>query len=247
MGRKKQKKRLKKLMKALRDGASSAGEPTMNSDPFPPAPNADPSSGTATIPPVTEAMMDHAAHRAAELVEGAAHGALAAADPAPQALDTAAPADTEMAAFGAEPPSDAALEPVSTGLARDAVVPATEADDESATPAVPSGGEVAAAARDAVARTTQASEAALSGSAAALGRYNAKLFEAMRANMAASGSHMAALVQAKSVPEAMALNADHLRRQLDAMTAQGRELATLAQRLTLEALGPLRGLIPPSR
>ena len=80
-----------------------------------------------------------------------------------------------------------------------------------------------------------------------MGRYNAKLFEAMRANMAASGSHMAALVQAKSVPEAMALNADHLRRQLDAMTAQGRELATLAQRLTLEALGPLRGLIPPSR
>ena len=247
MGRKKQKKRLKRLMKALRDGgASPVGESTMNTDPFLPASNADPSSGTAAIPPVTDAMMDHAAHRAAELVEAAAHGGVVSGDAAPHAPDIAAQAAPEMAEPSAETPS-AAPEPTPVEVAGEAVAPAAEAFDGTAARAVPSGGEVAAAARDAVSRTAGASQAALSGSADAFGRYNAKLFEVMRANMAATGSHVAALLQAKSVPEAVTLNADHLRRQLDTMTLQGRELATLAQTLTFGMLAPLRGLIAPDR
>ena len=69
----------------------------------------------------------------------------------------------------------------------------------------------------------------------------------MRANMAATSAHVSALMRTKSVPEAVALNADHLGRQLGAMTAQARELTALAQTLTLEALQPLEGIIAPDR
>ena len=247
MGRKKQKRRLKKLMKALREGGPvPAGRSTMNPDSFRPTPKADPQASTAAIPAVTDAMMEHAAHRAAELADGVAHGTVAAT--ARGLSDRAAEAAPEAAepASAAVDPAPAPAEIIESAVAglSQASHGVTEAEEA---PAVPSAGEVAAAAREAVARTTRASEAALSGSADAFGLYNAKLFEAMRANMAATGSHMAALLQTKSVPEAVALNADHLRRQLDTMTAQGRELATLAQKLTLETLGPLRGLIAPDR
>ncbi len=249
MGRKKQKRRLKKLMKALREGGPvPAGRSTMNPDSFPPTPKADPQASTAAIPAVTDAMMEHAAHRAAELADGVAHGTVAVAATARGLFDRAAEAAPEAAepASAAVDPAPAPAEIIESAVAglSQASHGVTEAEEA---PAVPSAGEVAAAAREAVARTTRASEAALSGSADAFGLYNAKLFEVMRANMAATGSHMAALLQTKSVPEAVALNADHLRRQLDTMTAQGRELATLAQKLTLETLGPLRGLIAPDR
>lgn len=199
---------------------------TMDSDPFPPSAHADPSSGTASIPAVTDAMMDHAAHRAAELVEEAARGSVpggAASDVA----EIAVPSAPEVSVPSAEPPAPEPTPP------------------ETAAPTMPSDGEVAAP--DAVARTGRLSEASLSGSAEALARYNAKLFEVTRANMAAAGTHAAALLGARSVPEAVALNADHLRRRFDTLTVQGRELSTLAQKLTIEALGPLRGLIAPDR
>ena len=50
-------------------------------------------------------------------------------------------------------------------------------------------------------------------------------------------------MSAKSVPEVVALNAGHVRRQMDAMTTQGRELAGLAQKLAFDALQPIKATV----
>ncbi len=79
-----------------------------------------------------------------------------------------------------------------------------------------------------------------STSAEALRRYNAKLIAMMRTNAASTTALFAALVQARSVPEALAINADHLRRQMAALTDQGTELATLAQSIARDTLRSLK-------
>ncbi len=62
----------------------------------------------------------------------------------------------------------------------------------------------------------------------------------MRTNAASTTALFAALVQARSVPEALAINADHLRRQMAALTDQGTELATLAQSIARDTLRSLK-------
>lgn len=108
-----------------------------------------------------------------------------------------------------------------------------------------SGGATHSAERGADAATVPGREAAArsaepdpSGAVDAFGRYNAILVEMVRANVAATGALFAALVQAKSMPEAVVLNADHLCRQIEALTDRGRDLADLTQTLALGALTP---------
>lgn len=186
----------------------------MSSDTAQPEEHQDPRDGTAVIPPVTDAMLDHAAHEAAALADAVAHGTITPGAPAgpPTGAEPETPA--ELPAASAErdaAPSDAApgssAEPVASDAAARAVPPADEAD--------------------------------------AVGRYGTRVIEMMRANMASATAHFAALVQAKSVPDALSLNAEHLRRQMETMAGQGRELATLAQRIALDALRPFKG--PPGR
>lgn len=130
-----------------------------------------------------------------------------------------------------------------------------ESASEVGTAAAEAAGDAARAASDVAAeavdradiaaeRVAEATGAELSGSVDALSQYNAKLVEALRTNVAAATAHATALAQAKSVPEAAAINADHMRRQFEALTGQGRELAVLAQRIALAAMQPLKGIVP---
>ena len=167
-------------------------------------------------------MMDHAAHEAAALADGVAHHAIA--------VDGHAAEPPEAAADAVSSPTSAA-EPV-----WDAVEAAGAAVSDATEAAVRPADEATAGAE----RTGQAARDAPSATADALGQCSAKMFEMMRVNASATTALFAALVQAKSVPEALSLNADHLRRQVETLTSQGRELATLAQRIALDALQPFK-------
>lgn len=243
-------------------GPPAPGRSTMQPD-TPPhahsdAPHSDdhrgPMDGAAAIAPVTDAMMDHAAHEAAALADGVAQGTVV--------LDRAA-ADAEAAQAAQAAMQDAARDVAGAAAESAAELPhrAAEAAGEAAgtlSDAAADGADAVAhaaegtarvaeaAAREAsraVERGTEAAQASLSASADALTQYNAKVMEVMRSNLAATTELFAALVQAKSVPEALSLNADHIRNQVEAMASQGRELAMLAQRIALDAMQPFKGAL----
>lgn len=148
------------------------------------------------------------------------------------------PVTREMMAHAA-PEAAALAEGVAHGTAGPAEEPSAGAHEAvgpvvatmAAKPAVDAAGEATGA-------DPEAFHAAPSGAPDALAQYNAKVVAIMRANTASATSLFAALVQARSIPEAMELNADHLRRQMEAMASQGRELAALAQRIALDAFRP---------
>lgn len=228
-------KKLRKLGKArgVGPGSSSAGRSTMPSDTAAAEEHRDPLDGTAAVPPVTDAMMDHAAHEAAALADGVARHTIAVAAPEP------APDAPPSPASVAEPATDLADRAVAAtaGAAVEAADSARAVVEEASPPA-------ARLALDAAEGAERTAEAVRDGSTAtvdALARYNAKVFDMMRANAASASALFAALVQAKSVPEALSINADHLRRQMETLTSQGRELATLAQTVALDALQPFKG------
>ena len=255
------------------DQASSGGCSTMQSEPFHP----DVPTDAAVIHPVTPAILDEAAHKAARMADEVAHhadhaAARVAADAAPvkdtdageaqaqqvHAQETpsqAAPvqqssADTAQtvasdAAEGARSLSEDVAETARDGLSG-AQQAATQALEMAGTAVERSGdvlaeaaevaGGAATQAADAASRLASGAEARLSGAGDAVGRYNAAVLGMIRTNMAATGEFFAALVKAQSVPEAVAINADHLRRQFDTLTTQGRELAQLAQALAFDTL-----------
>jgi hypothetical protein len=210
-------KRSKTLGKARDEdpGSSPEGRSTMSSDTAQPEEHHDPRDGTAVIPPVTDTMLDHAAHEAAALADAVAHGAIAAR-------------------VAAEPPAAAGSEtatgvPEAGGTAGTGAAPSDEApgeapQDPARTPAGDASGDAA--------------PPPPAGEADPVSHYGARVLDMMRANVASTTAHLAALVQAKSVPDALSLNAEHLRRQVETMVGQGRELATLAQRIALGALQP---------
>ena len=218
----KRRTKVQKLSKAARlaHEASTEGRSTMHSDPFHPVAAADPQDGTAVIQPVTAEALDDVAHKAAELADGVAHHTIAAAD-----IGNASEDPIDVAA------ADAAETVQETGTS---VV--TEIDKM--TPPEAS---------DAPEPVSRSASAGRTGPEATLARYNDRVLEIMQDNLAASTALLSALSQAKSLPEAVAINTDHMRRQLDAMTSQGRELASLAQRFGLDALKPFAGLLQRGR
>jgi phasin len=70
--------------------------------------------------------------------------------------------------------------------------------------------------------------------------YGLKLVEAARANTNACFDHAAELMTVKSLAEAVELSTAHLRKQFDAMLAQNRELTALAQKVAVDATGPIK-------
>ncbi|RYC30233.1 phasin family protein [Lichenibacterium minor] len=196
----------------------------------------DPRDGTAVIPPVTAAMLDHAAHEAAALADGVAHHTIALDHATPAPAPEVVPSSPEVAA-------DVATRAVGAGSDV-----AADAAREAAEVAVTVAGDLSDAAvrfaRDAAAPVQRAAEAAPDAAPVptdALSRYNAKVFEMVRANAASTTAHLAALVQARSVPDALSLNAEHMRRQVEVLASQGQELAALAGRIALDALRPFKG------
>lgn len=240
-------------------GPPAPGRSTMQPD-TPPhahsdAPHSDdhrgPMDGAAAIAPVTDAMMDHAAHEAAALADGVAQGTVVLdrasmdAEAAQAAVQDAARDVAGAAAESAAELSHRAAEAAgeATGTLSDAAADGADAVAHAAEGTARVAEAAAREASRAVERGTEAAQASLSASADALTQYNAKVMEVMRSNLAATTELFAALVQAKSVPEALSLNADHIRNQVEAMASQGRELAMLAQRIALDAMQPFKGAL----
>jgi phasin len=70
--------------------------------------------------------------------------------------------------------------------------------------------------------------------------YGLKLIEVARANANATFDHASELLTVKSMSEAVELFTAHARRQFEALTAQGKELAALAQKVATETAEPIK-------
>lgn len=73
--------------------------------------------------------------------------------------------------------------------------------------------------------------------AQALAEFNAKAVEAWRTNAEATISHWQSLTGVASWSEMIALNTSHIRKQMETMTAQTRELAEIAARIARDQDG----------
>ena len=72
------------------------------------------------------------------------------------------------------------------------------------------------------------------------GELNQKALEGLKAHAEANFEHFKALAAAKSLPEAFSLQTDHARKQFEALSAQMKEFAALAQKVVTEAAEPLK-------
>ena len=70
--------------------------------------------------------------------------------------------------------------------------------------------------------------------------YNLKLLECARANTNAAFDFFGQFIAAKSPSEAVELSSAHARKQFEAMSAQGKELTTLAQKAAVDTAEPIK-------
>jgi phasin len=70
--------------------------------------------------------------------------------------------------------------------------------------------------------------------------YNMKMLEAFRANANAAFDFAGQLFAAKTVSDLVELSTSHARKQFETLSAQTRELASLAQKVTTESVEPLK-------
>jgi phasin len=70
--------------------------------------------------------------------------------------------------------------------------------------------------------------------------YNLKLIEAARVNTNAAFDFATELFNAKSLSDVVELSTAHLRKQVEAMTAQTKELTSLAQKVATETAEPIK-------
>jgi phasin len=73
--------------------------------------------------------------------------------------------------------------------------------------------------------------------------YGLKLIEVARANTNAVFDFANELFKMKSPSEIVELTTAHARKQFESMTAQGKELTTLAQKVTTEAVEPIKNSV----
>lgn len=94
--------------------------------------------------------------------------------------------------------------------------------------------------RAAAEETGAAFEASMKSAAEGVQNFNLKVVEAMRVNAEANFDLLKALVSARSLSEAIALNSEHVRKSFDALSAQSKELGETAQKAAADAFAPLR-------
>jgi phasin len=70
--------------------------------------------------------------------------------------------------------------------------------------------------------------------------YNLKLIEAARINTNAAFDFATELFNAKSLSDVVELSTAHMRKQVEAMTAQTKELTSLAQKVASETAEPIK-------
>ena len=244
---------------------------------------------TAAIGEVTPAMMEGAAHRAAEAVEAlahhvviqagqddeehpvepvpdpteeppiappmrsASHGSCAEPDPSAAIAATVPPVEIEGLSMTSHDEAVEAspalplppLEPIEPSAPADEAAASTAAEATAGGRALtafaddmtpPAG--LPAPATEALERTGEAVRRSLPLPGETIGVYGAQVVEMLAANMAATGQFLTALMSATSVTEVVAVNTHHIRRQMELLTTQGRQLTTLARTITLDAMKP---------
>lgn len=70
--------------------------------------------------------------------------------------------------------------------------------------------------------------------------YNLKLIECARANTNAAFDFAGQFMAVKSMSEAVELSSTHARRQFEAMSAQGKDLTALAQKVAADSAEPIK-------
>lgn len=76
-----------------------------------------------------------------------------------------------------------------------------------------------------------------------MAEYNAVALESLRANVNSAFDYMGALLATKSVSEAVELSTGHMRKQFDVLSAQAKELSTLAQKVATETAEPIKASV----
>lgn len=186
----------------------------MAPDPLHPHHPASDLEASTAITSVTPDVMAHAAKHAADLVAGVANRLQATSSKSGRGGKKAAAAAQSLLQ------DPAPIEPATAPTEPDAA--AQPAETESS-----------------VDRSVVASEAVEDGIAEqgpALARFTILSTQAVRTNIDALFEHWTSMMGAKSIPEALSLNADFLRKQVEAVTAQSRDLSALAQQLATESL-----------
>jgi phasin len=83
-------------------------------------------------------------------------------------------------------------------------------------------------------------ETSYSAASAGINALQAKSFEALRQNAAASFELVKALMGVKTLSEALQLQHDHARKQFEAVSGQVQDISALAQKVAAEAAEPLK-------
>ncbi|SRR6266567_2800586 len=83
-------------------------------------------------------------------------------------------------------------------------------------------------------------EQSYSTAAKAVADYNLKLIEMARANSNAAFEFACGLIAMNSLPEMVELSTEQARKQFDLVTAQNKELWTLAERMASESAEPIK-------
>ncbi|CAA0087776.1 Uncharacterised protein [Starkeya nomas] len=91
--------------------------------------------------------------------------------------------------------------------------------------------------------TTDLLEDAYSTASKGVAEYNAVALESLRTNVNAAFDYVGALLGAKSVSEAVELSTGHLRKQFDVLSAQAKELSTIAQKVATDTAEPIKASV----
>lgn len=91
--------------------------------------------------------------------------------------------------------------------------------------------------------TTDLLEDTYSTASKGVAEYNAAALESLRTNVNAAFDFVGALFAAKSVSEAVEISTGHVRKQFDVLSAQTKELSTLAQKVATDTAEPIKASV----
>ncbi len=100
-------------------------------------------------------------------------------------------------------------------------------------------GKIKAIAEDA----TSSLETSYSVAAKGVSEFNAKALEAVRANTNAAFEFATALISVKDISEAFSLHQDLVRKQMETLTVQSKELAAIAQKVAHDSSEPIKATL----
>lgn len=100
-----------------------------------------------------------------------------------------------------------------------------------------------AKAKTAADEATGALESSYSTAAKGIVEFNTKALEALRANAEANFDFIKSVISVKSVSEFVALQSEHAKKQAEAISAQAKDFAALAQKVATESAEPIKSQV----